>query len=48
VLAYGPTLRVLPGRTILIAIANLTNGTTWLIDDRITTVLSQVPTKRNI
>ena len=48
VLAYGPTLRVLPGRTIVLAIANLTSGTTWLIDDRITTVLSQVPTKRNI
>ena len=48
ILAYGPTLRLLPGRTIVIAIANLTNGTTWLIDDRNTTILNQVPTKRNI
>ena len=48
VLAYGPAMRVLPGRTIVMAIANLTNGTTWLIDDRILYSVNQMPTKRNI
>jgi hypothetical protein len=48
VLAYGPALELLPGRTIIIALANLTNGTTWIIDDKITTYLSMNPTRRNI
>ncbi len=48
VVPYGPPIDLLPGRTVVVAIANLTNGTTWLIDDRIMFYVNQIPTKRNI
>ena len=48
IVAYGPSLHILPGRTLVVAIANVTTGANWAIDDLLTVILNQVTTKRNI